>query len=93
MSIIYPVRFHNNTCVHCGKTGTLRLKDKFGNITKSPVYTVNNLVCINCEREFFIKWEKESDEKMKPTSCSDSLISDFEKEIIEYSLSNKRRLD
>lgn len=92
-NIIYPIRFRSNTCVHCGKDETLRFKDKFGNITLNPVYVVENLVCINCNREYPIKWEKsEKTEKMVPTGCSTNLISEFEQDIIKFSLENRRQL-
>lgn len=91
-NIIYPVRFRNNTCVHCGATDTLRFKDKFNNITKNPVYSVNNMICTKCGREYSIKWERESDEKMIPTCCSDNLILEFEQDIIKFSLEHKRKL-
>ena len=92
-NIIYPIRFRSNTCVHCGKDGTLRFKDKFGNIVFSPVYAVESLICTNCNREYPIKWEKsEKTGKMVPTGCSDILISEFEQDIIKFSLENKRKL-
>lgn len=92
-NIIYPIRFRKNICIHCGKEGTLLFKDKFDNTTRNPIYTVNNLICSNCNTVYFIKWEKlETDEKMVPTCCSNLSIQEFENEIIEYSLSNKRKL-
>jgi len=90
---VYPIRFRSNTCVHCGKDGTLRFKDKFDNITMTPIYTVNNLICTSCGREYPIKWEKSKvNNKMVPTGCSDNLLLEFENDIIKFSLENKRKL-
>lgn len=93
MNVIYPISFTDGTCPHCGEK-SLRFVDKFDHKSKDPIYPANKLVCINCDKEFFIRWIQDNDnkEKMIPLTCSDNMKDKFEKEIIDFAIKNRRKI-
>lgn len=87
--ISYPIYFLDMTCPHCASN--TRFLDRNGNLSKTIIYPVEYIVCTNCKRRFFIEWINKGD-KMVPVTCAKSSIDEFEKEISEVSIKNRRKL-
>jgi hypothetical protein len=67
----FPIYFDyemNNTCTHCGATGTVRMVDKFGRVTKEEVHPFDHLQCAKCGQKYTIRWVDEENGKHPYTS-------------------------
>lgn len=86
-----PFAFYNyKKCPICGKEQVETI-DKFGRVMDIPIYPILKLKCKNCKREFFPKWIQDGDDLVLIAGDEESKI-EFEEEIINYSLSNRRNL-
>jgi len=91
MNIIYPISFDNGVCPHCCSKGYLKHFDKYGHQTNFDLYSVSTIKCDKCGTEFFIRWNKNSeDDDYRYYPISFDIINTFEKNIIEYSKKNAR---
>ena len=74
----YPILFSNNTCTVCGSENTLKVIDKFGNISKSDIKPLDHIKCMKCGALYGIKWDKEDPEhRMTPSAVDPNLVDRF----------------
>lgn len=89
--VITPIVICNEICPKCKKYQALMLEDNKGHRSKNPIYPASSVVCQFCGARFSIHW-KIIDEETLPFPGSQRDRKNFEKNIIEYSLSNVREL-
>ena len=89
----YPFYFEDfRTCIHCG-SNEVRPIDKFNRPTnKNFIYPITKFRCMKCDREYYIKWVKNSEGKTIPVCCGESEIDRIAKNIIEISTTQRREL-
>lgn len=75
----YPICFEKrNICVHCGKEGTLKFVDKFGNETRKEIHPLDHIKCNACGRHYSILWKKDQNSgRMYPTAVDPSIKQEF----------------
>lgn len=91
----YPFYFEDfRICIHCG-SHDVRPVDKFNKPLKDDknfIYPITKFRCMSCNREYYIKWVKNSEGKTIPVCCGESEIKRIAKKIINVSTSQRRGL-
>ena len=78
--IEYPIYFEKkNTCIHCGKEGSLVLIDAFGRETKQEIHPFDHIKCTACGRKYSIKWniDESNNSKMYPVAVEREIKQEF----------------
>ena len=73
----YPLVFNTNTCTACGKEGTLKIIDKFVNISNKEIHPFDHIKCIACGAIYTIKWEQDDKDHMHPQAVDPGLKDRF----------------
>ena len=73
----YPFIFTANTCTACGKENTLKIIDKFGNVTTKEIHPFDHIKCTSCGAIYAIKWEQDDKDHMHPQAVDPGLKDRF----------------
>ena len=89
----YPFYFEDfRICIHCG-SDNVRPIDKFNRPTnKNFIYPITKFRCMDCDREYYIKWVKNSEGKTIPVCCGESDLDKVAKNIINISNNQRRKI-
>ena len=90
----YPVYFEDfRICIHCG-SNSVRAINRFNKPTndfKDFIHPISKFRCMDCNREYYIKWVKDKEGKIIPVCCGESDINKVANDIINIS-KDKRRI-
>jgi Zn ribbon nucleic-acid-binding protein len=78
-------------CVKCGHK-SVEMVDKFERTTRHTFYTITKMKCSHCGAIYSIKWQEDSSGTLVPTCVDKESITKFEKEILTFSKSTRRKL-
>ena len=90
--VIYPINYVDGTCPNCGRK-SIQYLNKYDKKSNPDIYPVDRMYCNRCNTEFLIRWIKDDNDNFIAAPTSANKISDFENEVAEYSIDNKRDIE
>ena len=89
----YPLYFEDfRKCIHCGGNN-VRPIDKFNRPTnKNFIYPITKFRCMDCNREYYIKWVENSEGKIIPVCCGESDLDKVVENIININTKGRKNI-